>query len=137
MTFGQPQQGPITARNHLGAPLFFDGRKRQIEVEEREDVQRALGLRLLEGRVHACLCSVWRSMRVSIRIRASAALAAASAISRDAPVASTMAPLGRLSPAGAMMSPGLAVITSSAMPGMARAASAPCTAMTVPGPGKA
>jgi hypothetical protein len=49
----------------------------------------------------------------------------------------TIAAEGRLSPAGGMMSPSFAVTTTSAMPAILRASSAPETFITLPGWGNA
>src|SRR6185312_1678812 len=121
----QIQQRPVAALDHLAALLFLDRGERNVEMEEREQMQGRvdLGIALLERRIHA----------VSIRICASASFAASSAASRVAPMASTMAADGRLSPAGGMISPSFAVTTTSAMPAILRASSAPETFTTLPG----
>ena len=107
-------------------------------MEEGEHPQRGIGdTAVYSRRQRRDLGAERRVHAVLIRIAASASLAAARAASREAPVASTIAALGRLSPAGGMMSPGFAVPTPSAMPGTARASSAPPISTTLPGSGKA
>src|ERR1700760_3278221 len=108
------QQRPITARDNV-APLFFlDGRKREIEMEDCEQLQRAgrgFEIARCKGRIHA----------VTIWSRDKASLAAGSALSRDDPVVNTIAADGRLSPAGGITSPGFAVTTISSTPAIWRA----------------
>src|SRR6202044_2571586 len=97
----QFKQRPIAAPDHLGALLLLDGGESEIQMEQREEMQRTGGRFCFadrERRVHA----------VTMRSCASASLAAAMAEPRDDPVASTIAADGRLSPAGGMMSPGFA-----------------------------
>src|SRR6185312_2426834 len=135
MRRGKGKQGPITALDNAGPVAFLDGRKSQIEMEQRKEVQRRR-LRSGCGRrgTPAGECAHYR---VSISMAASPARAAAKASPWECPVASTMAPEGRLSPAGGITSPGLAVTIISAMPGRRFAASAPRTSMTRTGFGKA
>src|SRR5271170_5170296 len=127
---GQSQERPIAAPDHFAALFFFDRGKGEIEMEQREEMQRRIPRRNVmpeEGRIHA----------VSTRRSASASLAAVRAASRVAPVVSTIAADGLLSPAGGMMSPGLAVTMRSATPETLRAFSTPLTAVTRPGFGNA
>ena len=125
----QLQQRPVAARDHIAAPFFLDGGKGQVEMKKAQRPATSLAApisRVAQRRVHA----------VSIRIRPARHWRPSAPLRGVAPVASTMAPDGRLSPAGGMTSPGRAVTTNSAMPGNARASSAPSNGHDRAGLGK-
>src|SRR5258706_12201275 len=136
---GEGEKGPVAALDDGRSFAFLDRGKGAIEMKDREEMKRRGCCRRgrrrkrrqgFANRTHVRHC-------ISISIAAIAAFAEARAASREAPVASTIAADGRLSPAGGMMSPWRAVTTMSAMPGRRLAASAPRIPSTRPGLGKA
>ena len=98
MRLGQSQQRPVTARDHLAAPFFLDGGEGQVEMKEGEELQR---------RRRAAI-SRWRS-GAFMRFRSGSGPARhwppSAPLRGWRRVASTMAPEGRLSPAGGMSRP--------------------------------